>query len=141
MDPFTIIFLVALTISTVIYLCDRSGWHATGKRLTNIVRASIESAKTVKALEEKTKAIQQRDKDQWTAEFQGKQLETGPKHEIVKTWFAKFDGDVRPHWKCKCGISDWHMDVPAATRKSEQHVTEQNYAEELLTRNGGTRAW
>lgn len=131
-------FLIAFVVSLWIYLTDRKGWNATAKRLSNIIRASIESAKPVKAIE---KVADTYEKDKWTAEFEGKELDTGPKHVIIKTWFGKFGGEVRPHWKCKCGHYDWHITVDAASRTSKDHVREQNQAEINLAKNGGTHAW
>jgi hypothetical protein len=137
------IFLVILFLVVVggygIYLSDRKGWNATFKRLSTVARANLEAGKPVKAVTAKT---EKDEKDKWTAEFEGKSLELdGPKHEIVRTWYAKISGEVRPHFQCKCGFKDWHLYVPDAKRTANRHVSEQNEAEELLARNGGTHAW
>lgn len=132
------VLLFILVICVGIYLTDRKGWNATAKRLSNIVRAHIESAKPVKKIEKK---IERQALDTWTAEFEGKSLDTEPKHVIIKTWYAKVYNDICPSFKCKCGYTDWHVSVDAAARMSKKHVQEQNLAEKLLKRNGGTRAW
>ena len=138
MEIFAIIFFLSLVVSGALYLSDRKGWNATAKRLTTIVRANIESAKPVKAIE---KVAVTHELDKWTAEFEGKQLESNLKHEIVKTWYARVLGTIRPHYKCKCGHTDWELDIDIAVRTSKKHVKEQNAAEVLLARNGGTHAW
>lgn len=132
------VFLVLFFVAVGLYLSDRKGWNATAKRVTKIVRANIESAKTVKAIERKA---EKNALDKWTAEFEGKALDTGPKHRIVKTWYGKFSGELRPFWKCKCGHSDWHISIDMASIRSKEHVRQQNHAEELLAKNGGTHAW
>lgn len=132
------VFLVVFLFGVWMYSRDPKGWNATAKRLSNIIRANIESAKPVKAIE---KVAETYEKDKWTAEFEGKELDTGPKHVIVKTWYARYGGEVRPHWKCKCGHADWHINLEAASRKSKDHVREQNQAEANLAKNGGTHAW
>jgi hypothetical protein len=132
------VFLVVFAIGIGIYLSDRKGWNATARRLSNIVRAHIESSKPVKQVEKK---IEQMELDEWTAEFEGKSLDDEPKHVIVKTWFAEFAQTLRPFYQCKCGYSDWNLDIETADQKSKQHVVEQNKAEELLKKNGGTHAW
>ena len=132
------VFLAAFVISLVFYLCDRKGWHATAKRISTIARANIEASKPIKAVEAQSEKVEL---DKWTAEFEGKPLETGPKHVIVRTWFAKVGGSVSPHFECKCGHKDWHVNIKAATDLSESHIREQNHAEELLARNGGMKAW
>lgn len=138
MDIFSIIFFISLVVSGVLYLADRKGWNATAKRLTTIVRANLESGKPVKAID---KVAVTKELDKWTAEFEGKQIESGLKHEIVRTWYARVGGTIYPHYKCKCGHSDWHLNIDAADKKSKEHVKNQNHAEVLLARNGGTRAW
>lgn len=138
------IFLVVFVASVVMYLTDRKGWHATAKRLTTIVRANIEAGKPVKAIE----PVKQF--DEWENSF--KSIENPPsaalvpakpalKHVIVKTWYEAVAGSVRPHWKCRCGRYDWELDLSEAHRLSKRHVKEQNAAEELLAKNGGTHAW
>lgn len=130
--------MLAFVVSVCMYLADRKGWNATAKRLSNIARAHIESAKPIKEIEKQT---EKRALDTWTAEFEGKPLETGPNHVIIKTWFSRVGGSVSPYFKCKCGHTDWHVDIEAATRLSKRHVSEQNNADEMLKRNGGTHAW
>jgi hypothetical protein len=133
------IFLIVIVIGVCIYLTDRKGWNATARRLSNIVRANIESAKPIKQIEKK---IEQHEIDSWTAEFEGRPVDEGPKHVIIKTWFSELSGvGLRPYYKCKCGYSDWHTDIEYATIKSREHVREQNKADELLKKNGGTKAW
>lgn len=129
------IFWIVIVIGAGIYLTDRKGWNTTAKRLSTIVRAHIESARPLKQIEKK---IEQRELDSWTAEFEGT---TGPGHEIVRTWFANFGGELRPFFKCKCGYSTWHVNLDAANRIANEHIFEQNKADELLKKNGGTRAW
>lgn len=142
MDPFSIVLLVAASLCFVIYMLDRKGWNATAKRLSTIVRANIEAAKPIKQLESSSKkTLEQKIKDNWSAEFTGQQLDNGLKHVIVKTWYARVSGNVYPHWKCKCGVSDWHISTDRAREKSKAHVRYQNNAEELLKKNGGTHAW
>lgn len=144
MDPFTIVWLVGLVITFALYMSDRKGWHSTVKRLTTIVRANIEAGKPVKAIEP-VKAF-----DEWENSF--KSIENPPsaalvpakpelKHEIVKTWYARVLSEIYPHYKCKCGYVEWELSIATAQRTSEKHVREQNAAEELLARNGGTHAW
>lgn len=136
------VFLIFFAVLAGLYLADRKGWNATAKRLTNIVRANIEAAKPIKQLESSSKkALEQKSKDKWTADFTGKPIDSGKKHEIVRTWYAQYGGGLRPFWKCKCGTSDFHVAVGAAQSAANQHVKEQNQAEELLKRNGGTHAW
>jgi hypothetical protein len=132
------VFLLAFVVSVCIYLTDRKGWNATAKRLSTIARAHIESAKPLKQIEKQSEKLAL---DTWTAQFEGKAIESGPKHVIVRTWFARVGGSVSPHFKCKCGHTDWHVNVDAAARLSKSHVNEQNRAEELMKRNGGTHAW
>jgi hypothetical protein len=136
------VFLIFFAVLTGLYLADRKGWNATAKRLTNIVRANIEASKPIKQLESSSKkVIEQKSKDKWTADFTGKPIDNGKKHEIVRTWYARVGGTVYPHFKCKCGHADFHVTVDAAVRSSKKHVSEMNHAEELLERNGGTHAW
>ena len=135
------VFLAFFVINVVLYLLDRKGWHATAKRVTRIVRANIESAKPLKALEQRSDKAE---KDKWTAEFEGKALVEGkaaPKHEISRTWYANYGGSVHPFWQCKCGTKDWHLDKDMAGRKAKEHVKDFNEAERLLSLNGGTHAW
>lgn len=132
------LFVLAVLGGIQIYRSDRAGWNATFKRLSRMVRASIESSKPVKQLEPVAKKAEL---DTWTAEFEGKELETANKHVIVRTWYHKIGGEIRPYWKCKCGVSDWHVNVNRANQKSKEHVKEQNAAEKLMARNGGTHAW
>lgn len=121
-----------------LYMSDPSGWKATGKRLTTVMRAHLEAGKPIKEL---TKEQDKKALDTWTAEFTEKPLETGPKHEIVKTWFAPVGDAVYPHFKCKCGRVDWHINISAATRISKEHVKNMNTADDLMKKNGGTYAW
>lgn len=132
------VFLFILVVSVGIYLTDRKGWNSTAKRLSNIVRAHIESAKPVKKIEKK---LEQDAADSWMAEFEGEISETDEKHVIVKTWYGMYGGELTPMFKCKCGYQYWGLDAIHAKRRSEEHVHEQNAAEELLKRNGGTHAW
>lgn len=127
-----------LMLGGVIYASDRQGWHATFKRVSTFARASVESGKPVKAIAAKAEKVE---KDKWTAEFEGKALESEAKHVIVKTWFAKYGGSIQPFWKCKCGVSDWHVNIGMAASDSKSHVKEQNKAEEMMALNGGTHAW
>jgi hypothetical protein len=131
------VILFVLVICVGIYLTDRKGWNATAKRLSNIIRAHIESSKPVKKIETKVK---QQALDSWTAEFEGKALDE-PKHVIIKTYFAKYGYSLLPHFKCKCGYGYWGVDIEHAKRLSEEHVNEQNAAEDMRSKNGGTHAW
>jgi hypothetical protein len=133
-----IIALVVISFVIYIYSRDREGWNATAKRLSTIVRANIEGSKPVKAIEPV------KEHDDWTQQFNSIENPQKPalKHEIVRTWYAKAGtGGIRPHYQCKCGFKDWEMDTNTAQWTSAEHVRDQNAAEALLERNGGTRAW
>lgn len=135
-------FLIAFVASLWIYLSVRKGRNATVKRLSNIIRANIESAKPVKELEEYSKkALEQKAKDDWTQQYEGDAMNNERKHVIVRTFYARIGETVHPHWKCKCGKTDWHYSVLSATSDANKHVTDQNRGEELLQKNGERRAW
>lgn len=139
---FGMIFLMVVLATSGIYFSDRSGWNATFKRISRMTRASLESKKEAKLLE---KLPQTEAKDAWTAQFNGKAVTaiTAPalKHEIVQTWFGEYGGSIVPQYKCRCGYKDFGNNVEWARKKAATHVKEQNAAEVLLTKNGGTHAW
>lgn len=129
------LFLILIAICVCIYLTDRKGWNATAKRLSVIIRANIESARPIKQIEKK---VEQHEIDSWTAEFEG---ETEPGHAIVKTWLGTVGGIDSAHFKCKCGYTNWNSTIERASDSSKKHVLEHNRADEMLKKNGGTRAW
>lgn len=52
----------------ILYLSDRKGFHGTAKRLSTLIRASVEGSKVVKALEAK---VEDKQSAEWDAEFYG----------------------------------------------------------------------
>lgn len=134
--PLTILVLGGL--GTGLYLSDRSGWNATAKRLSKVVRANLEFKK------DKDKMLPMLDSDEWTRQFQGKPAElpeAKKKHYIVKTDFYRTHLGDWPRWKCKCGQSE-HTPVlnnfgglPAAIkdaqRDADRHVSQANKQEEI----------
>lgn len=130
--------VIPLLIAFVLYRLDPKGWQNTFKRLSTLIRANINSSKPVKKLEQ---TVEKEAKETWTAEFMGLEPSTGKKHEIIKTYYAKVGGGVHPHFKCKCGFSDFWLDLPTARKEARKHVERQNEAERLLELSNGGNAW
>lgn len=157
MDPFFIVFLVVVVIGGFIYKADRAGWHATAKRLSRMVRASIESSKPVKEI---TAKVETHAVESWERDFkaiekpQAAQVALveprNQKHVIVKRVYQKVStGEIWPYVYCKCGwkgrnptgIWSEAETLSRTARQGEAHVKSQNEAEEKLAKSKGNFAW
>lgn len=131
-----------------IYACDPKGWNATGRRLSTMIRANLESGKKSKEVGAgiTTKELL----SDWDNQFQGKDMAvtTNQKpHEIVKTRVEKTSYMPWYYWWCRCGAKDKHVNEEAALRDFNNHlrhvkeeVARKKKAEEYK-RKGLDREW
>lgn len=104
------------------YLRDRDWWNSAARKLIGNQRpSSVDQPEEVEDESEPPKPQ--------------------PKHVIVRTWYARVVSDVYPHYKCSCGLTDWHVDEYMARKRSKEHVDNGNNEDNLLRKNSNPYAW
>jgi hypothetical protein len=133
--------VVLSVVGFFFYRDDPVFWKGTVRRVSRIVRASIEErrGKEIQSVSEiRTPELEAATRKEWEEDF------SPPKHAIIRTDYYHSETGPWPQWHCKCGESgfvavSYSLDVAKIRCKAEGvvHVREMNKAEEESQNDSG----